>query len=262
MADGEDRNFVVALARGLSVLRAFKAGDAWLGNQDIAARTGLPKPTVSRLTYTLTELGYLTRLDRIGKYRLAPASVGIGYTALANLGIREMARPAMQQLADEAGASVAIGSPDRLSMIYVALCTSDAPVRIRLDVGSRIPMATTAMGRAYIAGLEAPQRQRLMERIEERAGPDWSRVKDGIDDALDCHRQHGFVLSVGDWQDGVNSVGAPIVMADGTGIYSLNCGASAYMLSRERLTGEIGPQLRDVVRTVEMALNGAPGGRM
>ena len=53
-----DRNFVVALSRGLDVLRAFHPNDGLLGNQEIAARTNLPKPTVSRLTYTLAQLGY------------------------------------------------------------------------------------------------------------------------------------------------------------------------------------------------------------
>src|SRR6516165_2654986 len=61
----KDRNFVIALARGFEVLRAFKPTDGMLGNQEIAARTKLPKPTVSRLTYTLTRLGYLTHLARL-----------------------------------------------------------------------------------------------------------------------------------------------------------------------------------------------------
>ena len=52
---GKDRQFVTALARGLDILRAFHAGEGMLGNQEIAHRTGLPKPTVARLTHTLTE---------------------------------------------------------------------------------------------------------------------------------------------------------------------------------------------------------------
>jgi len=67
-----DRSFVVALARGLDVLRAFHPNDGLLGNQEIAARTKLPKPTISRLTYTLTKLGYLTPVPRFEKYQLAP----------------------------------------------------------------------------------------------------------------------------------------------------------------------------------------------
>src|SRR5690606_20818969 len=59
-----DRKFITALARGLDVLSVFRPDDRLLGNQEIAARTGLPKPTVSRLTYTLTKLGYLTHVER------------------------------------------------------------------------------------------------------------------------------------------------------------------------------------------------------
>ena len=57
----DDRNFATALARGLSVLRAFRTDDDGLSNAQIAERTGLPKSTVSRLTYTLGCLGYLTQ---------------------------------------------------------------------------------------------------------------------------------------------------------------------------------------------------------
>src|SRR5206468_12926287 len=85
-----DRNFVVALARGLDVLRAFRPDDGLLGNQEIAARTNLPKPTISRLTYTLTKLGYLTQVPRFEKYQLAPAAMALGYAALANLGVRHL----------------------------------------------------------------------------------------------------------------------------------------------------------------------------
>src|SRR5258708_9318136 len=80
-----DRSFVVALSRGLDVLRAFRPHDGLLGNQEIAARTNLPKPTVSRLTYTLTKLGYLTPVPRFEKYQLAPSAMARGYAALVNL---------------------------------------------------------------------------------------------------------------------------------------------------------------------------------
>ena len=88
-----DRSFVVALSRGLDVLRAFRPNDGLLGNQEIAARTNLPKPTVSRLTYTLTKLGYLTPVPRFEKYQLAPSAMSLGYAALTNLGVRHLSEP-------------------------------------------------------------------------------------------------------------------------------------------------------------------------
>ncbi|WP_338319795.1 helix-turn-helix domain-containing protein, partial [Bradyrhizobium ottawaense] len=101
-----DRNFVVALSRGLDVLRAFHPNDGLLGNQEIAARTNLPKPTVSRLTYTLTKLGYLAPVPRFEKYQLTPAAMSLGYAALANLGVRHLSEPFREDVMRATGGAV------------------------------------------------------------------------------------------------------------------------------------------------------------
>jgi len=251
-----DRKFVVALARGLDVLRAFKATDGVLGNQEIAARTHLPKPTVSRLTYTLTKLGYLTHVDQLGKYQLAPAALALGYTALAHLGLRHIARPFLQELADYAAASVALGSPDRNSVIYVEHCLSSAAVAVRLELGSRIPMATTAIGRALIAVLPDEERRELFERLAWREGSRWPKIQAGIEQAIADVATRGFVVSIGEWQADVNAAAAPLVMPNGSGVFAINCGAPAYRLARERLEADIGPRLLSVVRKIEAIVNG------
>jgi DNA-binding IclR family transcriptional regulator len=144
----EDRHFVTALARGLSVLSCFSSGEKMLGNLDIAKRCKLPKSTVSRLTYTLTKLGYLVYVEETGKYRLGTSTLALGSAMLARLDVRDLARPLMQELADFSKAMVSLGSRDRLSMIYVGNARSSAALTLSLDIGSRIPIATTAMGRA------------------------------------------------------------------------------------------------------------------
>ena len=142
---------------------------ALLGNGEIAERTGLPKPTVSRLTYTLTKLGYLAHVERLAKYQLAPAALALGYTALANIRIRQLARTHMQELADYAGAVVALGTRDRLDLIYLELARSKHGAMLRLMQGSRLPITTTAMGRALIAGMPDEERDWLLGYIK-RAG--------------------------------------------------------------------------------------------
>ena len=252
---GHDRKFVVALARGLDVLRAFTATEGLLGNQEIASRAGLPKATVSRLTYTLTKLGYLTHHERLAKYQLAPAALSIGYSALANMRIRQVARPYMQELADYTGASVALGSRDRLNLIYIEHCRSAATMMLRLDLGARIPIATTAMGRALLAATPEKERSWLMQHIARREGERWPKVRKGIEYSIGNFATQGFTLSVGDWQADVRAVGVPLVPADGSGIFAFNCGAPAFQLTRERLENDIGPRLVNMVRNVEAALN-------
>ncbi|UDL92559.1 helix-turn-helix domain-containing protein [Mesorhizobium sp. PAMC28654] len=113
--DGEGTQLSSSLVRGLGILRAFRPGDVSLGNQDIIARTGLPKATVSRITYTLSALGYLLYDKDLGRYSLGPATVALGYSALSSSAVVHLARPLMQPLADLTGAAVAIGTRDGLN---------------------------------------------------------------------------------------------------------------------------------------------------
>lgn len=251
---GEDRKFVVALARGLEVLRAFTPNEALLGNQEIAARTGLPKATVSRLTYTLTRLGYLSHLDRLEKYQLAAGALSIGYSTLANMRLRHVAKPYMEALADATGASVALGARDRLSAIYVEFCRGRSSIMTRLGMGSRIPIATTAMGRALLAGLPPDERQALLRAIARGSPKAWPKIRSGIDRALKEVQKHGFSTSAGDWQSDINAVGVPLALPDGSGVFAFNCGAPGFHFGRERLEQEIGPRLLNMVRNIEAEL--------
>src|ERR1700716_2091280 len=139
-----DRSFVVALSRGLDVLRAFHPNDGLLGNQELAARTNLPKPTISRLTYTLSKLGYLTPVPRFEKYQLAPAAMALGYAALANLGVRHLSEPFREEVMRETGGAVAIGGRDRHNMIYFGQRRYGLTLGGQLDGGSRVPIGPTA----------------------------------------------------------------------------------------------------------------------
>jgi len=256
-AEGQDdRQFVVALARGLEILRAFSPAEPLLGNQEIAAYTGLPKPTVSRLTYTLTQLGYLTYSERLGKYRLGAPVLSLGYAVLSGMSIRQVARPYMQELADYSNVAVSIGSRDRLSVVYVEHCRSNATVVLRLDVGSRIPLATTAMGRALLAGMPEAERAEILEQLRDREPALWPRIQAGIDQALDDFHHRGFTLSMGDWQPDVHAVGVPFAPADGSGLLAFNCGGPSFLLSRDKLINDLGPRLAAMVRTIGAATGG------
>ncbi len=251
-----DRSFVVALSRGLDVLRAFQPNDGLLGNQEIAARTNLPKPTVSRLTYTLTKLGYLTPVPRFEKYQLAPSAMSLGYAALANLGVRHLSEPFREEVMRETGGAVAVGGRDRHSMIYFGQSRNGLTLGVQLDVGSRIPIATTAMGRAYVWSLPPEERTVLLRELREHYGSRWPKMRDGLERSGEFIAKHGFAMSTGDWQNDVAAVGVALKLNDGTGPYAFNCGAPAFRFTEDRLLNDIGPRLMAMVRNIEAALGG------
>lgn len=252
LSDEPDRKFINALARGLDVLRAFQPGDGFLGNQEIAQRTNLPKSSISRLTYTLTKLGYLVYSDRLEKYQLGSGVLALGYAFTSNLAIRQLARPLMQELANNTGTAVGLADRDRLKMIYLEYCAPTNVMTFRSNAGDRMPLSSSALGKAYLAVLPHNEREYFLHYIEERNPKDWPRLKDEIADALEQYQTQGYCCGYGSWDKDVNGVSVPLVM--GNQVYSFNAGGPAYRLSPEFLSQEVAPQLKSLVRNVEATL--------
>jgi DNA-binding IclR family transcriptional regulator len=141
-------------------------------------------------------------------------------------------------------------------MIYFGQSRNGLTLGVQLDVGSRIPIATTAMGRAYIWALPSEERAVLVRELREHYGNRWPKIRDGIERAGETVEQFGFTISAGEWQDDVHAVGVALKLNDGTGPYAFNCGAPAFRFTEERLRNDIGPRLVAMVRNIEAALGG------
>lgn len=250
----EDRHFVTALARGLEVLACFRSGDRLLGNQELAERCRLPKSTVSRLTSTLTRLGYLIQVPEGGKYRLGIATLALGSAMLSRLDLRELARPLMQELAAFSGGSVSLGARDRLSMIYVEHCRGPSALTLQMDVGARIPLATSAIGRAYLAVIADDERRSILAEVQKRDRDTWPEVAAGLERALEDYRKLGVTCSFGDWQKGVHGIARAFEPGGGLPPMALNCGGPASGLSRDFLLREVRPRLIELTRKLEATL--------
>ncbi|WP_346906702.1 IclR family transcriptional regulator [uncultured Roseibium sp.] len=245
------------LARGLAVLKAFGPDNRPVGNTEIASRVKLPKPTVSRLTFTLTELGYLNYDEGTGRYSLGPEVLTLGYDVLAQMEIRDIARPYMQELAEYADASVYLGTPSGIEIIYIEACRTPASMAIRLGVGSRIPMISTGMGRAFLAALpEAEREQRIAQIRQGYSEAEWPAVEETARKAIAFASENGFALSGGDWIAEANSAGAAVRRADGYPVYAVNVGGLRSIITTDRLMNDLAPRLLGVTRKIEMVARG------
>jgi len=240
---GGDRRFVTALARGFDILRAFRPGQGAMGNAELSSITGIPKATVTRLTHTLAELGYLRHLRAEGKYEPAEAILALGYSVLSNLVVRQVARDPMMELALEHDVSVGLASRDRLSMIFVEICRGRMLSTLHLEVGSRVPMPTTAAGRAFLAGVPQDERAFYFGRFAERRPKDWPALRPRVEDAIAQVAGRGFCYVEDEWSPGMRAVATPLIAADRRTVMVMMCGAPAFRVSREMLEAELGPRL-------------------
>ena len=252
----KNRQYVTALARGLEILRCFRVQNPVLGNQEIAEKTGLPKPTVSRLTYTLTELGYLRYSKNLRKYQLGTAVLALGYGVLTNLDIIKIARPFFQELADYSQAAIGLCVQDRLNMVYLEnIYPNTSAVVLRHRPGDLVPMATSSAGRAFLCAISEKERTYLMDQIRQRDEMNWPALKAGIEQALKDYHNYGFCMSLGDYTKGVNAIGVPIKSPlGGSNIAVTNCGAAAFQMRRHIIEDDIGPRMVYMAAQIETQL--------
>jgi len=247
--DAKDRQFVTALARGLQILGCFSSDRPELSGSEIAAMLGLPQPTVWRLCRTMMKLGYLAA---DGEERMRPAlpALRLGYTLLSNMTIGELARPHLQELAEEIGGAAALAVRDGSEMRFVERCESDSQLLLSLRVGSRVPIATSALGWAYLAGLPHDRREAVIKEVKLNLQT-WKNAESPLRSALKSFERDGFIMNDGVHHPGYVSVAAPVMGRNGLPVFVVNCGAAISAVKPGTLRAKIGPNLRALAVLLE-----------
>lgn len=249
-----DRYFAISLARGLAVLRCFTPISMTLGNKELATATGLPKSTVSRITYTLTTLGYLRHNVRIGKYQLGPAVLCLSYPLLVSMTVRSVAYPFMEALAEYSGGAVSLAVRDRLSIVIAETCCRGDVLRSLPDAGASMPIAKSATGYALLAACAPSERDALLNRIRVNEPTDFLQYKVDIANALNQVRELGYCTSRSGPRGANYEVASPLTRPVDGELLVFSCSVHSLKQRRREATQDIGSRLVETVRSVETAL--------
>lgn len=244
VAHAGDRQFATTLARGLHLLTCFSEARPLLSNKDLCGMLGLPKGTVSRLTYTLCQLGYLRQASASAGFELGSATLALGYPLLANLSLRQEARPAMNALADHARASVSMGIRDRLNIVFIETSRSRRARSSRTaDIGLSYPIAATAIGWAWLAACEPREREAVMNEIRVKEPAQWKQHGRNMQESIRNFARLGFCVSLGSLRPEMVAVAAPYPRRVDGRIVVFNCAMHASRCSAEQAINDAGPRL-------------------
>lgn len=246
---------VRVLARGLAILRAFTPRNEWLSNHEIAGKTALPRPTVSRLTANLTGLGYLIYSTGLRKFRLGPSVLALGYGSLANLDIRVLARAPLQQLADDEDALVVLASRDGLAMVANEVFQSRKSLfMLHVNVGSRLVLPYSAMGQALLAAMPHGERGGILRDIQREFRRDWPRIKGLIDASVEQYARMGFCTTLATLEADINGIATPVDAPGAPHSFTIGLAGPALRFPAARLVTEIGPRLLGIRHELETRL--------
>ncbi len=248
-----------SLERGLALLRAFRVGSSSLTNADLAARTGLPRPTVSRLTRSLVDSGFLRYDTSERAYRLAAVVVSLADAFHHATVVPDIALPLMRKIAEMENVNVGLAVPDQTAMVYLAAVRhsrDSVSLTRRVAPGTRVPMEQTSIGMAWLAAVPAAVRDAFMARFEEKSGAQWPALHRKLSRGMAQALANGYCTA--NYQPGhLTAVGAAFCGPDHQW-YGLNISFPHKPSEKKRDVARYAPMLLGLIDKIRLSCGVEP----
>jgi IclR family transcriptional regulator, acetate operon repressor len=210
--------------RALAVLTMFDETRAELGVSEMAAALGVHKSTASRLAAALERSGLLTRCGR--RYRLGLEAIRLGMLALRSFDLVSAMQPTMEKLARQTGETINLAVPRGTGILNVA----EIPSTFILGcaggwIGRRTSPHAVANGKVLMAHRAIPV-PRQLDRHTDRT----ITTPAALEAELASVRDLGYATAIGELEDGLVAVAAPVFDGAGSCIAAISISGPAFRL--------------------------------
>jgi len=201
------------LANGLMVLEYTSLIDQKKGVtlQEITKTLGMNRSNVYRYLKTLVDCGWLEYDPETYRYRIGGKPLQIAGASLQQMDLRTVARPFLEDLAEESYLAVHLGVLNEASIIYIDKVESNSPIQMRSRPGMTAPAYCTAMGKALLAGLHPQEVAEMYEKggLSARTANTITTVE-ALQRELEEVRERGYAVDREENEPGIGCVGAAI----------------------------------------------------
>jgi IclR family pca regulon transcriptional regulator len=246
-------DYMLSLARGLSVISAFGLGSPRLSIAEVARLTGMSRAAARRCIYTLSILGYVRGVN--GGYELAPRILTLGHAYLGSASVAQVAQPVLERVAQRLHESCSLAVLDGDDIVYVARASIQRVLSVGLSVGSRLPAYCTSMGRVLLAfGGDMPRASYLARVKPVKQTTHTITSLKALAAELDRVREQGYALVDQELEIGLRSIAVPVRPAGGGTLASINIGAQAARVTVETMIKDYLPVLREAAEDIGFAV--------
>ena len=249
----EDASYIAALARGLSVLRAFAYQHDRLTLAEVSRIVELSRATVRRCLITLVTLGYV---ESDGKYfSLSPKVLTLSQAYFSSSPLPHIAGPYIEQVSHAVGESCSISVLAGDEVIYVARSALKRSASVHRGVGVNLPAYCTSMGRVLLASLSPDQldgyfKRATLHKFNARTVADEQQLRD----ILDGVREQDFATIDGELEPNLRAIAVPVRNRSGVVVAAAHVSSEMPRMTVERMIEAALPSLRDAVGQIRHAL--------
>ncbi len=245
--------FVQSLERGLSVLRAFSAERPSMTLSEVARTTDLTRATARRLLLTFEALGYMRTDGR--SFELTPRVLDLGYAYVSSLKLPDIAQPFMEALSERVHESVSAAVLDDNEIVYVARVPTKRIMTVAISLGSRLPAASTSMGRALLAELSDDELHAFLARTTVAPATDNTLTEpSALREAILEVRRLGYAVVDQELELGVRSASTVLRNRRGCALAAINVSTHAGRVSLKELRTVFVPELLATAEAINAQL--------
>ena len=238
------------VGRVLTLLTAFRPGDAELTLAELHRRTGIAKPTAHRL---LAELDGWDVIERTPTgIRLGMRLFELGQLVPRQRGLLEAAAPFLTDLFEATHETVHLAVPDGVEVVYVQKLDGRRGPRVPSRVGGRMPMHCTGVGKALLAFGPSERLAAVLDAGLTRIAPRTIITPGRLNAELVAIRESGVALEREESGAGVTCVAAPVLDVDGAAVAAISITGWVNRLDPDRLA----PAVRTAALGVSRVLRG------
>ncbi len=188
--------------------------------QELADRLGVHKSTISRLSATLEEHGFL-RLNNEKKYELGYSIFELAHIVRENLDIRKVARPYLEKLGNATLETIHLGILDGWDVVYIDKIDCKGSIRMYSRIGRRAPAYCTGIGKALLA-FNPLQEIDLNKVSLKKFTKNTLSTKEDLFKELETIREGGLAWDRCEHEDGISCIAAPVFDFSGSAIASIS----------------------------------------
>lgn len=251
MTDARPARVDSTLSKGLTILEALTNAKGSMGVSEISRALGLTKSNTFRLLQTLTALGYV-RHETDKTYSATLKTWQVGRSVVENLNLRTAARPMMQYLSDETKETIYLAVRDGLQVVYIDKVESLKPIRSWNPIGGTAPLYCVGTGKALLAKQYAQLRGDIGPTLRAYTDKTLTDIP-ALDADMAATELRGYAIDTGEFRPNIYSLGATIVLPDGSVVGALGVSVPNVNLT-EGGVEKIGALVQHAAQSVSEAL--------
>jgi len=201
-----------SVKKAFAILNAISSSREGLGVSELSKKLKMAKSTVHGMTSALEELGAVMRNPLTKKYKLGFTLLEIGRSAYSQIDLKTAARPVTEDLMAKTRTSIFLGILNWDHVTIMDIVEARQGLNITAPVGSNIPLFAGAVGKVFLASMEAEEAARIIGSMGLPRFTDNTIVDPELyHQELKQVRKNGYAVDNEEYIMGVRAVASPLL---------------------------------------------------